>query len=357
MQAGPAIAKRLRQRASELLGADTCPEGKVRDTVRRCLLPSSRARLQLPATVGDYTDFYASEHHARNVGRLFRPDNPLLPNYSWLPIGYHGRASSLVCDCTPVRRPRGQYRPPGNSCPVFAPTAALDFELEVGAFVGSGNQLGTPIPLSAAEGHLFGFVLLNDWSARDIQAWEYQPLGPFLGKSFATTVSPWVVTADAMLPFRTETLSSSTESPLLPHLAGSSHPLGSALDIKLEVHLLTPRMRAAGVPPHRLARGNLSTLRWTFAQMVTHHTSNGCNLRPGDLLGSGTVSGPTDDSLGCLLEMTRGGTEPVSLPNGETRRYLEDGDEIILRGWCERPGFRRIGFGECRGTVLPALPG
>jgi fumarylacetoacetase len=354
MAAGPAVWTALRARLSELLGADSCPTA-LRDQVQRCLVPQSAATMQLPAAIGDYTDFYASIFHATNVGKLFRPDQPLLPNYKWVPIGYHGRSSSIAISGTPVRRPHGQSKPADQPAPHFGPSQALDYELELGAFVGPGNSRGEPIPLAAAAGHLFGVVLLNDWSARDLQSWEYQPLGPFLAKNFATTLSPWVVTMEALAPFRAPAFTRPAGDPApLPYLTDGNDAAHGGLALTLEVWLLTERMRAAGAAPHRLSSGNFQQMHWTLAQLLTHHASNGCNLRPGDLLGSGTVSGPTLDSRGCLLELTARGTEPLRLPNGEERRFLEDGDEVILRGYAERPGFRRIGLGECRGQVLPA---
>jgi len=322
-------------------------------SVERCLVRAHDLTLELPARIGDYTDFYASIHHATNVGRLFRPESPLLPNYKWLPVGYHGRASSVVESGRPVRRPRGQLRPDESDAPVFTPSRMLDYEMELGAWVGPGNDLGAPVPAVEAEARLFGLSLLNDWSARDVQAWEYQPLGPFLSKSFATTVSPWVVTLDALAPFRGEPRARETGDPEpLPHLRDSG---AGGVDVVVEARLRTAAMREQGADPVVLGRASALDLYWSFAQMVAHHTSNGCNLRPGDLLGSGTVSGPTPDSLGCLLEITRRGREPLELPNGETRTFLADGDEVILRASCERPGFRRIGFGECRGVVTPSL--
>jgi len=309
----------------------------------------------LPAAIGDYTDFYASIFHASNVGSMFRPGQPLLSNYKWVPIGYHGRSSSIVVSGTPVRRPQGQARTAAEGPPAFGPSQSLDYELELGTFVGPGNKLGETIPLASAAGQLFGVVLLNDWSARDIQSWEYQPLGPFLAKNFATTVSPWVVTMEALAPFRV---------PAFPRAAGDPAPLlylsnphdaaHGGLDLHLEAWLRTPQMRTAGAPPHRLSSVNFQKMYWTLAQLLAHHASNGCNLRPGDLLGSGTVSDETKDSRGCLLELTSRGAEPIALPNGETRGFLHDGDEIILRGYAECPGARRIGLGECRGLVVPA---
>ena len=355
MAAGAPVWTELRARLSELLGADTCPDGARRRAVQTCLSPQSGAEMLLPAAIGDYTDFYAGICHATNVGTMLRPENPLLPNYKWVPIGYHGRGSSIVISGTPVRRPHGQLKPADAPAPVFAPCKNLDYELELGAFVGPGNALGQPIPIGQASAHLFGIVLLNDWSARDIQTWEYQPLGPFLAKNFASTISPWVVTWEALAPFRLPAYSRSESDPApLPYLADPADQAAGGLDLTFEVLLLTPKMREAGAAPHRLSRGSFAAMYWTFAQMLTHHASNGCNLQPGDLLGSGTISGPTKESRGCLLELTWRGSEPIKLPHGEERRFLADGDEVIMRGWTERPGARRLGLGECRGTILPA---
>lgn len=310
------------------------------------LTPMESVELLLPCEIRDYTDFYASIHHATNVGRMFRPDNPLLPNYKWLPVGYHGRASSVVLSGTPVRRPWGQTVENPGGPPEYGPSRRLDYELELGAFVGPGNAIGEPIPITQAADHLIGVCLLNDWSARDIQTWEYQPLGPFLAKSFATSISPWVVTMEALEPFRCATGPRPDSDPQpLPYL--TSHEPG-AFDITLEVWLQSARMPA----PMQVSRGNFSSMYWTLPQMVAHHTSNGCPLRVGDLIGSGTVSGPAKENRGCLLEVTWRGTEPLELPAGEVRQFLEDGDEVILRGWCEAQGFRRIGLGECRGAVM-----
>jgi fumarylacetoacetase len=354
MAAGPAVWTALRARLSELLGADSCP-APLRAQVERCLVPQSGATMLLPAAVGDYTDFYASLHHATNVGRLFRPDQPLLPNYKWVPIGYHGRASSLVASGAPVRRPQGQSRAADAAAPVFGPSQSLDYELELGAFVGPGNTQGEAIPLATAGRHLFGVVLLNDWSARDLQSWEYQPLGPFLAKNFATTLSPWVVTMEALAPFRVPAAPRSSADPApLPYLADDGDAALGGIDLTLEAWLSTVQTRAAGSAPHRLSSGNFRQMYWTLAQLLTHHASNGCNLQPGDLLGSGTVSGEARESRGCLLELTARGMEPLRLPNGEERRFLLDGDEVILRGFAERPGARRIGLGECRGRISPA---
>ncbi|MGE5126150.1 MAG: fumarylacetoacetase [Betaproteobacteria bacterium] len=351
----PRVRGTLRHRLSHLLRA----EGgfvTARGEATEVLLPQSEAELQLPAAVGDYTDFYASIHHATNVGRMLRPDNPLLPNYKWLPVGYHGRASSLVPSGTPIRRPCGQTEPTaGAGAPAFGPSRNLDYELEVGAFLGPGNALGEPIPLAQAEQHVFGLVLLNDWSARDLQKWEYQPLGPFLAKSFATSISPWVVTLEALAPFRVPALERPAGDPgPLPYLANDENRAHGGIDLRLEVQLVSRAMRDRGLAPLRVSRSNLRDLYWTLAQMVAHHASNGCNLRPGDLIASGTVSGAAEESRGCLLERTWRGAQPIALPTGEERRFLEDGDELVLRGHCEREGFARIGFGECRGMVAPA---
>lgn len=345
----------LRARLSELLGADSCPAGPLRAAVEDCLVPASAVTMLLPARVGNYTDFYASIFHATNVGSMFRPEAPLLPNYKWVPVGYHGRASSLVISGTSICRPHGQFKATDSDTPAFGPCRQLDYELELAAFVGPGNALGTPIPISRAEEYVFGVSLLNDWSARDIQSWEYQPLGPFLAKNFATSLSPWVISLEALAPFRRPAFPRPAGDPAsLPHLADPANHKFGGLDLTLEVFLLTPQMRAAGAAPHRISRGNFSAMYWTLAQLLAHHTSNGCNLLPGDVLGSGTVSGPEKNSRGCLLELTWRGTEPLILPNGEQRGFLHDGDEVIFRGYAERAGARRISLGECRGLVLPA---
>jgi fumarylacetoacetase len=345
----------LRQAVSEALRAGAAPTRRDRDRAERVLVPQSDAELFVPAEVGDYTDFYASVHHATNVGAMFRPDQPLLPNYKWVPIGYHGRASSLVPGGAPVRRPSGQRKGPAEPAPAYGPSRMLDYELELGAFVGPGTPLGGRLDAAEAEAHLFGLCLVNDWSARDLQAWEYQPLGPFLAKSFATTVSPWVVTLDALEPFRAPAAARPEGDPApLPYLHSPVDRARGAFDVTVEAWLRTPAMREAGAPAVRLSRGSFRDMYWTVGQLLTHHASNGCNLRPGDLLASGTISGPSREALGCLLEITRRGAEPLRLPNGESRAFLEDGDEVVLRGYCERPGAVRIGFGECAGVVLPA---
>jgi fumarylacetoacetase len=311
--------------------------------------------LRLPFAIGGYTDFYASIHHATTVGSLFRPDQPLSPNYKYVPIGYHGRASSIVVSGTPVRRPSGQTKADGASAPAFGPCKVLDYEVEAGFIVGPGNAWGESIAIRDAEEHLFGMCLLNDWSARDIQKWEYQPLGPFLAKSFASSVSPWVVTLEALAPFRVPGPRRPEGDPApLPYLDHGEQSAWAGLDVAMEAYLNTRNMRDTGSEPFRLSRSHVRDLYWTAGQMIAHHASNGCNLRPGDLLGSGTVSGPAKENQGCLLERTLGGKEPVTLPNGEIRRFLQDGDEIILKGYCEAPGFARIGLGECRGLILPA---
>jgi fumarylacetoacetase len=336
-----------------MLRADTAEGTAARAHADRLLVPIAKAELLLPARVSDYTDFYASVHHATNVGSMFRPDNALLPNYKYVPIGYHGRASSLVSSGTPIRRPHGQTREDSAAPPTVGPTRRLDYELEVGAFVGPGNALGSPIPIAEAEAHIAGLCLVNDWSARDIQAWEYQPLGPFLAKSFATTVSPWVVSLAALAPFRARAYARPEGDPApLPYLHDATNEDAGGFAITLEVLISSAQMRADGKRPMRISIGSFTSMYWTLAQLVTHHASNGCNLQPGDLLASGTVSGDTPESRGCLLERTWRGTEPLALPSGESRRFLEDGDEVILRGWCEREGYRRIGFGECRGTIV-----
>jgi fumarylacetoacetase len=338
----------LRKRLSELLRTG----GGHQAAVEPCLVGIDEVAMAAPARIGDYTDFYASLHHATNVGRLFRPDNPLLPNYKYVPIGYHGRASSIVVSGAPVHRPSGQSKDAAADAPVFGPTRSLDYELEVGFFTGLGNELGQPIPLAEAEAHIFGLCLLNDWSARDVQSWEYQPLGPFLAKSFATTISPWIVTMEALAPFRVPAFQRPEGDPKpLPYLNSAEDREWGGIDLTLEVHIASHQMREAGLQPMRLSQGNLRNLYWTLAQLLTHHASNGCNLRPGDLLASGTVSGPLPEDRGCLLELTQRGADPIRLPTGEIRRFLEDGDEVVLRGYCERDNFTRIGFGECRGII------
>jgi fumarylacetoacetase len=337
----------LRRQLSRILGTGG-------DTgAATALVPQAAVSMQLPAAIGDYTDFYASLFHATNVGSMFRPDNPLLPNYKWVPIGYHGRASSIVPSGTPVVRPSGQSRAPDAAVPTVGPTKSLDYELEIGAWIGGENRIGSTVPLSQAEERLFGICLLNDWSARDIQAWEYQPLGPFLAKNFATSISPWIITREALEPFRVAAFQRPHGDPApLPYLSDRGDQARGGFNISLEVTLSSAKMRAEGMAPHRLSLGNFRQMYWTLAQMITHHASTGCNLRPGDLLGSGTVSGPEKSERGCLLELTWRGKELIALPSGESRAFLQDGDEVVLRGWCEAPGAVRIGLGECRGTVI-----
>lgn len=355
MGLGAGARRELRARLSEILREDN---GELRDDLQMratALVPLDGVELLVPARIGDYTDFYASIHHATNVGSMFRPDNPLLPNYRWVPIGYHGRASTIVASGAPVRRPCGQTKADDAPAPVFGPSRLLDYELEVGAFVGQGNDIGGVIPIDEAGDRLFGLSIVNDWSARDLQKWEYQPLGPFLAKSFATSVSPWVVTMEALAPFRVEGPYRGEGDPApLPYLTARDPMDAWALDLRLEVALTTEKMRAQGKGEFVVSRGSFRDMYWTVAQMLTHHASNGCAMRPGDMFASGTVSGVSKDSRGCLLERTWRGSEPLELPTGETRRFLEDGDEVIMRGWCERAGAKRIGFGECRGVILPA---
>jgi len=339
----------LRRRLSALLreGSD------ARSVLESAMLSRADAAMMLPVEIGDYTDFYASAYHAINVGKLFRPDNPLLPNYKWVPIAYHGRSSSIVISGTRVRRPCGQRRAKDQKEPEFGPSGSLDYELEVGFFLGRGHRLGETIGIKQAGEHFFGMCLVNDWSARDIQAWEYQPLGPFLGKNFATTVSAWVVTMEALEPFRHAVEDRPEGDPApLPYLDSEEDRATGALDVRLSATISSTRMRQAGMPPVMLTRSNLRNLYWTPAQMLTHHASNGCRMRTGDLLATGTVSGPEPAEYGSLIEITSNGAQPVRLPTGEERRFLEDGDEIILRGWCERAGYRRIGVGECAGRIV-----
>ena len=343
----------LRHAVGDLLDAKN--SGAIEGRQAQLLYRAADCQLALPAMVGDYTDFFAGIHHATNAGKLLRPDNPLLPNYKYVPVGYHGRASSVVVSGTPVRRPHGQRKPAAEPVPSFGPSRNLDFELELGVWIGPSNALGTPIPVSAAAEHIAGFCLLNDWSARDIQAWEYQPLGPFLGKSFATTVSSWVVTPEALVPFRIAQPSRLEGDPQpLPYLFDRTDQTTGAFDIALELYLATPAMEKMQLPPHRLTASNARHLYWTVAQLVAHHSCGGCNLRPGDLFGTGTVSGPEPEGLGSLLEISSAGRRAVDLPSGEARRFLEDGDTVILRAHCRREGFVSIGFGECRGTIMPA---
>ncbi|MGH9898173.1 MAG: fumarylacetoacetase [Pyrinomonadaceae bacterium] len=345
--------QQVRKELSALLSI----ENKTRrEAVKNVLIPLSEVELQVPVAIGDYTDFYASIFHATNVGSIMRPNNPLMPNYKHMPIGYHGRASTIVTSGAPVIRPSGQIKNDLQELPRFGPCTELDYELEVGFFTGRGNEMGHPVKIDNAEEHIFGVCILNDWSARDIQRWEYQPLGPFLGKSFATTISPWMVTMDALAPFRVPAFKRSADDPpVLDYLISKRDQESGGLALTLEVFILTDKMREAGTAPLLLSRGNFRDMYWSIAQLLAHHTSNGCKLCPGDLLASGTVSGPEKSSRGCLLEFTWRGKEPVELADGEVRKFLEDGDEIIMRGFCEREGFARIGFGECRGKIVAAI--
>ncbi|AMY10056.1 fumarylacetoacetase [Luteitalea pratensis] len=341
----PAQWSALRHRLFALFVDDDSGWKGARDVIRQCLVPMAAAHMHLPFDVGDYTDFYASIHHATNVGTMLRPEQPLLPNYRHVPIGYHGRASSIVVSGTPVRRPSGQVLPQGQTAPRFGPSQRLDYELEVGLVIGGENALGEPVPIGRALDRVFGVVLLNDWSARDIQAWEYQPLGPFLAKSFATTISAWVVPLAALAPRRVAVVRAASDPPPLPYLLDAADQSSGALDLDIEVRLSSTRMRELGEPPHLVSRSNMRDLYWTPAQLVAHHTSNGCNLRPGDLLGTGTVSGPQPESRGCLLERTWRGTDPITLPTGETRRFLEDGDRVEFGA--------AVGL-TCCGEIVPA---
>lgn len=349
MAQSPGARRALRTALSKALRED----GEQRPLLARCLVSQDSVEMALPCAIGDYTDFYTGIHHATTVGKLFRPDAPLLPNYKWVPIGYHGRASSIGVSGQSFARPLGQTKGEGDT-PVFGPTQRLDHELELGALIGAGNAPGTSIGMAQAEEALFGVVLLNDWSARDVQAWEYQPLGPFLAKNFATTISPWVVTMEALAPYRTAFVRLADDPQPLPYLDSETNRRAGSIDMTLETWLQTAQMRERGEPAVRLMQSNFRDAYWTLAQLVAHHTVNGCNLQTGDLLGTGTQSGPNEGQGGSLLELSKGGKEPLRLPNGETRIFLADGDTLILRAFCERAGFARIGLGECAGTVLPA---
>lgn len=349
----PAIERRaLRHRISHLLRAQGA-QVTAQPHARTVLVDAGDIDMRLPARIGDYTDFYASIHHATNIGSMMRPDNPLLPNYKWVPIGYHGRSSSIVVSGGSIVRPSGQAEPAPGAPPSFAPSKSLDYELEVGVFVAEGNSLGEPVPIASAASKMFGLCLLNDWSARDLQKWEYQPLGPFLAKNFATTISPWIVTAEALAPFRKAAATRPAGDPApLAHLLDEPDQTAGAFSVTLEVLFSSRAMREAGHPDMRLSTSDLSSLYWTPAQLIAHHTSGGCNLTPGDLLGTGTVSGPEPAARGCLMELTWRGRDRITLPSGETRAFLEDGDEVTFRGFAQREGFARIGFGECRGRVV-----
>jgi fumarylacetoacetase len=347
---GPAAQQMLRERLREIL-----TDGRYRDDVEPQLIGQTEARMHVPCLVGDYTDFYVGIHHATNVGRQFRPDNPLLPNYKYVPIGYHGRASSVRASGEPVIRPSGQRKAPDAEIPEYGPSQRLDYELELGIWIGEGNELGSPIPIAEAAEHIAGYCLLNDWSARDLQAWEYQPLGPFLAKNFLTSVSPWVVSPEALAPFRKPMPARPDGDPQpLPYLDDAADRKAGALAIQLEATLTTERMRKEGAGPHVLSRGSAdAAMYWSAAQIVAHHSANGCNLQPGDLIGTGTLSTDSAGGLGSLLEISQGGKAPIELPTGEKRSFLEDGDEVTLKAWCEGGGLR-IGFGECVGRVVPS---
>ena len=347
----PADERALRRRLSNLLGDPAhCA------SIEPHLVAQSAVTMHLPVQIGDFTDFYVGIHHATNVGRQFRPDQPLMPNYKYVPIGYHGRASSIRVSGHPVIRPIGQRKPPEATEPTYSPSRRLDYELELGLWIGRGNALGTPVPIAEAGGHIAGYCLLNDWSARDLQAWEYQPLGPFLAKNFLTSVSPWIISADALLPFRKPMPPRPDGDPApLPYLDDAADREAGALGISHKVTISTDAMRAANLPPHALSKGEASAaMYWSAAQIVAHHSSNGCNLSPGDLIGTGTLSTADATGQGSLLEISQGGKAPITLPNGEQRSFLEDGDELTLIGWCEAPGAVRIGFGSCTGRVTPA---
>lgn len=350
LAAGPSLWTALRERLSGLLRVDGDP--RLREAnVARFFVPRESATMRVPMEIGDYVDFYSSIEHATNLGRLFRPDaQPLLPNWRWVPVGYHGRSSTVVIDGTPVPRPRGQRKTTSAPAPEFGPSRRLDIELEMGFVTGPGNELGTPIRARDAAEHIFGLVLVNDWSARDIQAWEYQPLGPFLGKSFATTISPWIVTLAALEPFRVP--GAVQEPPPLEYLRVAQ---SWTYDIKLAVDLQTTRMRDRRVAPVTIAQTTFRNVYWSMAQQLAHATANGALTRPGDLYASGTISGGEPASQGSLIELSWNGDRPISLPDGEVRSFLEDGDAVTLRGWCEKPGTRRIGFGSARGEIEPAL--
>jgi fumarylacetoacetase len=351
MQLGPTHWSALRSALFESLAQGSPLEAAVQN----CLVAQRDAVYALPAQIGDYTDFYISIYHATAIGKLFRPDNPLLPNYKWIPIGYHGRSSSVEVSGQSFPRPQGQRTAAGAASPALGPSQRLDYELEMGIFIGGGNTLGNPISLAEAEQHIFGLCLLNDWSARDLQAWEYQPLGPFLARNFATTISPWIVTLQALAPFRTTFTRPQSDPQPLPYLDSQRNRDVGAIDIRLEASLQTAKMRSRSEAPQRLSSTSFRHAYWTIAQLVAHHTVNGCNLRPGDLFGSGTQSGPTPAEAGSLVELSQGGTAPLQIGTDEKRTFLEDGDRVIFRGWCEKPGAVSIGFGDLQGEVLPAL--
>ena len=350
MHLGPRVSSALRRALFEVMARGSAHEALL----QKCLVPQREAVFSLPAHIGDYTDFYISIHHATAIGRLFRPDNPLLPNYKWIPIGYHGRSSSIGVSGQEFHRPRGQ-RSVGGASPTVGPSTRLDYELELGIFIGSGNAPGAPIPMAETENHIFGLCLLNDWSARDLQGWEYQPLGPFLAKNFATTISPWIVTLQALAPFRVPFTRPESDPQPLAYLQSPENRDAGAIDIRLQALIQTAKMQDRGEPPQRLSETSFRHAYWSVSQLVAHHTVNGCNLRPGDLFGSGTQSGPTAEEAGSMVELSRGGTQALQIGKDEQRTFLEDGDTVIFRGWCERAGAASIGFGELLGRVLPAI--
>ena len=337
-----ALSKALREGSAEQV------------TLAECLIAQDNVEYALPCNIGDYTDFYTSIHHATSVGKKFRPDNPLLPNYKWVPIGYHGRSSSIEVSGSAFRRPKGQTKAPTATEPSFGPCKRLDYELEIGIFIGKGNDLGEPVTIDNAEDHVFGICIFNDWSARDIQGWEYQPLGPFLSKNFASTISPWIVTTEALAPYKAEWTRDAADPQPMPYLESEQNRATGSFDIQLQVQLETEQMRGDNEKAVQLSQSNFKDSYWTVAQMVAHHTVNGCNLRAGDMFGSGTQSGPNADEAGSLLELSNAGSEPIALPNGQSRTFLEDGDNVIMSGWCEKDGAARIGFGEVSAIILPA---
>jgi fumarylacetoacetase len=351
MQQGPLVSNAVRR----ALFTGLLEGSSLQAALRPCLVGQSEAQYSVPAKIGDYTDFYTSIYHASAVGRMMRPDNPLLPNYQWIPIGYHGRSSSIGVSGQTFPRPSGQVLPPGSAQPAVAPSSRMDYELELGVFIGAGNPRGTPISMVNAEAHIFGMCLLNDWSARDLQAWEYQPLGPFLAKNFATTISPWIVTLQALAPFRVPFSRPEGSAPPLPYLDSPWNRQSGAIDIRLDALIQSPAMRTRREPPHRLSSTSFKHAYWTIAQLVAHHTINGCDLRAGDLLGTGTQSGPTPAEAGSLLELSAGGRQPVQIGGGEQRTFLQDGDSVVFRAWCEKPGAARIGFGEVQGQITGAV--
>ena len=350
MSMGKHFWSALRQALSKALTTGSELQAKLVS----CLIAQADVVYALPCQIGDYTDFYTSIHHATSVGKKFRPDNPLLPNYKWVPIGYHGRSSSIEVSGSNFKRPKGQTKAPTATEPSFGPCKRLDYELEVGVFIGNGNDLGESISIDNAEDHVFGICLFNDWSARDIQGWEYQPLGPFLSKSFASTISPWIVTSEALAPYKAQWTRDEADPQPLPYLESQHNRDFGSLDLNLQVLIETETMRNAKQAAVQLSQSNFKDSYWTVAQMVAHHTVNGCNLRPGDMFGSGTQSGPNPEEAGSMLELSNAGAEPIQLPNGETRTFLEDGDCVIMKGWCKKEGAARIGFGEVSATVLAA---